>query len=111
MHCKFTIVRPDRVEHNDNVNDRIISEIRSCQFMVADFTLHRNGVYFEAGLASGLGRPVICTCRRDEMRDAHFDTRPPFPVSSWSVLCCGRWRVSIDQNGVQSRTQDRRHCP
>src|SRR6478672_5340023 len=61
MHCKFTIVRPDRVEHNDNVNDRIISEIRSCQFMVADFTLHRNGVYFEAGLASGLGRPVICT--------------------------------------------------
>jgi hypothetical protein len=74
--CKFTLVRVDRVEHNDNINDRIISEIRACQFLVADFTLHRNGVYFEAGFASGLGRPVIWTCRRDEMRDAHFDTRP-----------------------------------
>jgi hypothetical protein len=41
--CGFTIVRVDRVEHNDNINDRIISEIRGCQFLVADFTLHRNG--------------------------------------------------------------------
>lgn len=74
--CGLTIVRLDRVEHNDNINDRIISEIRSCQFLVADFTLHRNGVYFEAGYAAGLGRAVVWTCRRDEMRDAHFDTRP-----------------------------------
>jgi nucleoside 2-deoxyribosyltransferase len=66
----------DRVEHNDNINDRIISEIRACQFLVADFTLHRNGVYFEAGFAMGLGRPVVWTCRRDQMREAHFDTRP-----------------------------------
>jgi hypothetical protein len=74
--CAFTIVRVDRVEHNDNINDRIISEIRACQFLVADFTLHRNGVYFEAGFAMGLGRPVVWTCRRDQMREAHFDTRP-----------------------------------
>lgn len=52
--CGFTIVRVDRVEHNDNINDRIIAEIRGCQFLVADFTLHRNGVYFEAGLPVGL---------------------------------------------------------
>lgn len=74
--CGSTIVRVDRVEHNDNINDRIISEIRGCQFLVADFTLHRNGVYFEAGFALGLGRPVIWTCRRDQMPEAHFDTRP-----------------------------------
>lgn len=74
--CGLMIVRVDRVEHNDNINDRIISEIRACQFLVADFTLHRNGVYFEAGFAMGLGRPVIWTCRKDQMREAHFDTRP-----------------------------------
>ncbi len=74
--CKFSIIRVDRVEHNDNINDRIVAEIRGCQFMVADFTLHRNGVYFEAGFAMGLGKPVVWTCRKDEMRNAHFDTRP-----------------------------------
>jgi hypothetical protein len=41
--CGFTIVPVDRVEHNENINDRIISELRTCQFVVADFTLHRNG--------------------------------------------------------------------
>ena len=45
------------------------------QFMVADFTLQRAGVYFEAGFAMGLGRPVVWTCRDDEFEKTHFDTR------------------------------------
>jgi hypothetical protein len=44
--------------------------------MVADFTHHRNGVYFEAGFGMGLGKPVVWTCRQDHMAAAHFDTRP-----------------------------------
>ncbi len=55
-------------EHNDNINDHIISEIRKSRFIVADFTGNRGGVYFEAGFAMGLGKPVIWTCRKD-----HFD--------------------------------------
>ncbi len=74
--CGFSIVRVDKVEHNGNINDKIIGDIRGCQFVVADFTLHRNGVYFEAGFAMGLGRPVVWICRRDHLPDAHFDTRP-----------------------------------
>jgi hypothetical protein len=74
--CRLSIVRVDRVEHNDNINDRIIADIRGSQFVVADFTFHRSGVYFEAGFALGLGRPVIWTCRRDQLPKAHFDTRP-----------------------------------
>jgi hypothetical protein len=75
---RYSIIRIDRVPHNENINDRIIADIRACQFMVADFTLHRNGVYFEAGFAKGLGREVIWTCRDDEFRvdKVHFDTRP-----------------------------------
>ncbi len=37
------------------------------RFMIADFTGHRGGVYFEAGFAHGLGIPVIWTCREDQL--------------------------------------------
>lgn len=43
--------------------------------MIADFTGNRNGVYFEAGFAMGLGIPVIWTCRKDHIDNVHFDTR------------------------------------
>jgi hypothetical protein len=39
----------DRIEHNENINDKIIADLRACQFVVADFTGHKGGVYFEAG--------------------------------------------------------------
>jgi hypothetical protein len=54
--CGFRAVRVDRDPHNDSTTDRIVAGIRTCQFMVADFTLQRQGVYYEAGLAQGLGR-------------------------------------------------------
>src|SRR5262249_17756507 len=75
QNCGFNVVRVDKVPHNGNVNDQIESEIRASQFLVADFTLHRAGVYFEAAFALGLGRQVIFTCRRDQIENAHFDTR------------------------------------
>ena len=66
-------VRVDLVPHNDNIIDKIIAEIRTCQFMVADFTGQKAGVYFEAGFAKGLGRRVIWTCREDDFENVHFD--------------------------------------
>lgn len=68
-------LRIDRVEHNEKIDDRIIAAIRQSGLLVADFTKHRGGVYFEAGLAMGLGLPVIWTCRSDFIAEAHFDTR------------------------------------
>jgi hypothetical protein len=73
--CGYTALRVDAKEHNEKICDVIVAEIRNSKFLVADFTLHRAGVYFEAGLMMGLGRPVIFTCRHDELKDAHFDTR------------------------------------
>ena len=67
--------RVDQPEHNGKIDDLIIAEIRRSGLLVADFTKHRGGVYFEAGFALGLGIPVIWTCRKDAMDDAHFDTR------------------------------------
>ena len=68
-------VRIDRTEHNKKIDDEIIAQIRRSRFVVADFTGHRGGVYFEAGFALGLDIPVIWTCRRDNLNDLHFDIR------------------------------------
>lgn len=72
-------VRIDGREHNNKIDDEIISEIRRSRFVVSDFTQGesgaRGGVYYEAGFAHGLGLPVIFTCRSDVMDKIHFDTR------------------------------------
>jgi nucleoside 2-deoxyribosyltransferase len=63
------------VQHNDDVNDKILSELRAAEVVVAEFTGQRGGVYFEAGFARALGREVIWCCRKDEETKLHFDTR------------------------------------
>lgn len=67
--------RVDLREHNEKIDDEIIAQIRKSRFMLADFTGHRGGVYYEAGYAKGLGLEVIWTCRKDHVDDLHFDIR------------------------------------
>jgi len=71
----FTMLRIDMQEFNDKICDKILAEIRKSRFIIADVTGHRQGVYFEAGFAMGLGLPVIWTCREDQIEQCHFDTR------------------------------------
>ena len=68
-------IRVDRVEHVNSINDEIVAGIRGSRFMVADFTENKPGVYFEAGLMQGLGRNVFWTCKKDELKNVHFDVR------------------------------------
>jgi hypothetical protein len=68
-------LRVDRKEHDGKIDDQIIAEIRRSAFLVADFTEHRGGVYYEAGFAHGLGRRVLFTCREDHIDKLHFDVR------------------------------------
>jgi hypothetical protein len=72
--CGFQGVRVDKQEHNRDINDMIIAEVKKAQFVVADFTEHKAGVYFEAGFARGLGREVIWCCRKSDFDKTHFDT-------------------------------------
>jgi nucleoside 2-deoxyribosyltransferase len=75
----YKSVRIDKKEHNNKIDDEIISEIRRSRFLIADFTCEpknvRGGVYYEAGFAMGLGIPVIWTCKDTSLNDLHFDTR------------------------------------
>lgn len=71
----YHAIRIDIIEYSEKICDKIIAEIRKSGLLVADFTGHRQGVYFEAGFAMGLKIPVIFTCHKDEIKNAHFDTR------------------------------------
>lgn len=71
----YTPVIVSGVEHINKIDDEIVSQIRKSKFLVADFTGHRGGVYFEAGFAMGLGLPVFWTCRKDDLANLHFDIR------------------------------------
>jgi hypothetical protein len=80
----YRAIRIDLQEHSESVIDRIIAEIKEARFVVADFTGHRSGVYFEAGFARGLGLDVIWMCKEDHLKDLHFDVRG-FNVIVWKT--------------------------
>jgi nucleoside 2-deoxyribosyltransferase len=61
-------------ESEITINDAIVKFIKQSKFLIADFTEQKSGVYFEAGFALGLKRPVIYTCSKIDFKDSHFDT-------------------------------------
>ncbi len=71
----FKPFRIDAKDYVGGISDEIIAEIRRSRFVVADYTGHRGGVYFEAGFALGLGLTVIPTCKEDEFSELHFDIK------------------------------------
>jgi hypothetical protein len=75
----FNPMEIDNKEHNNEISGEILYEIKRSRFLVADVTGGRQGVYFEAGFAKGLGLPVIWTCRHGTEAELkkwmHFDTR------------------------------------
>lgn len=79
---EYKVVNQNNVEHNKNINDEIILKLKSSRIVIADFTNHRNSVYFEAGFAMGMNIPIIWTCQEDHEDDMSFDTRQ-FPHIIW----------------------------
>jgi nucleoside 2-deoxyribosyltransferase len=68
------LIDEQHIDSDVTINDALISEIRKSKFVVADFTEHKHGVYFEAGFALGLKRPVIYLCEGEDFKNTHFDT-------------------------------------
>lgn len=84
LEAGYDPVRVDRVEHINRIDDEILRQINASRFVVADFTGHRGGVYFEAGYALGKGIPVFWTCRKSDMAHLHFDIRQ-FNCIDWEA--------------------------
>lgn len=87
-YCGYKPLIIDQQEYNDFIMNQVISSIKQSRFLVADFTSRpeiekdgkvrsgvRGGVYWEAGMAYGLGMPVIHTCEdhKDSFNRIHFD--------------------------------------
>ncbi len=70
----YKVTRADS-EHNEYIMDKIMADIRSAPFIVAEISEPNNGVYYEAGFAVGLKIPVITCCRSEQesLRKVHFD--------------------------------------
>ena len=75
-------MRVDKKEHNEKIDDYILAQIKKSRLLVVDFTGQNAGAYFEAGFAMGLGLHVIRTCKNDEYKKLHFDTRQ-YPHVGW----------------------------
>ena len=90
-------LRVDRLEHNDDIDDKILELIAACDFCIADLTYARPSVYYEAGRAHGLGKPVIFTARSDHFRPSNNDDfgnlRIHFDLQMKNII---KWSKSVD---------------
>lgn len=77
----YEAIRVDKVHHNEKIDSKIYELINQSRFVVADFTGQRNGVYYEAGYAKGLGLPIIQTCQQNDFEHLHFDVKTIHTVS------------------------------
>jgi hypothetical protein len=84
-------VRVDRREHNRNINDVIMEELKRSDFVVADLTYARPSVYFEAGFGERAGA-VIYTVRADHLKGTG-DMRVHFDVSMRNIIA---WNSATD---------------
>gem|GEM_PF-6740222 len=84
--------RIDRIEHNENINLKILSELEDADIVIADLTYARPSVYYEAGYAHRKV-PVIYTCREDHLHNKKDSLKLHFDVDRNNVIF---WKSTKD---------------
>ncbi len=72
----YDLVDLRNVSEAGNIINIMLVRIRDSAFVIADLTHDNHGAYWEAGYATGLGKPVIYICEKTkfEKEGTHFDT-------------------------------------
>jgi len=58
-------LRVDKINHNKNIDQKIVELIKSADFCISDLTYARPSVYYEAGYIHGQKKEVIFIARKD----------------------------------------------
>lgn len=76
----------DETQHNNQIVPEMFDYIKRCRFLVMDMTYPNYGAYYEAGLARGMGKQTILTCRSIEMHSENKSKKPHFDVAQQSTV-------------------------
>lgn len=74
----------------DVIDNKIMVDILTSRFVIADLSYANPGVYWEAGYAQGLGKNVIYTCRKDHFEakedEENYKYKPHFDVNHRIII-------------------------
>lgn len=103
---KIKTLRVDLINHNKNIDQKIVELIRDCDFGIVDLTYARPSVYYEAGYIHGLGKEVIFSVRNDHFKpdnnDLEGNRRIHFDLITKNII---GW--SEGKSGFQRRLKSR----
>jgi hypothetical protein len=97
----MTPLRVDRVEHNDDIDEKITELITTSDLAIVDLTYARPSAYYEAGYAAGLGKPVVYIVRKDHLRARDSDPegllRVHFDLQMKNIIAWSKANTQFDE--------------
>ena len=95
----YTAYRVDETNEGERILPEIVRGIRQSAFVIADVSDHKPNVYWELGLAAGLGKEVILTARKGT--DLPFDITD-VPVLYWDSFSDFKKALAKRVDGIAS---------
>lgn len=104
----IVLLRVDKINHNGNIDQKIISLIKNCDFGIADLSYARPSVYYEAGYLHGLKKDVVFTARRDhfspKIEDEHGIFKIHFDLLTKNIIAWNKFDSALKKK-IKNRVE------